>query len=90
MSQNLKYMLKEAAIPTLLTALFFTLLSINNPASAFSDEILSNVKSAFNINLWLVIPALFILVLPVLRVSVKKAMGASIAAAFLVSVFVQK
>ena len=61
------------------SALSYTLSCLSQPhCQRGSSHLRSNKKSDFNISFWLVVPALLMLVLPLLKVDVKIAMGLSI------------
>ncbi len=87
---NLKPLLINAIAPTLLTCVFFTVLSFSNPSSATSSGIAEDIKLTFSLTPWTLVPAVLILLLPILKVSVKIAMSLSFLSAGVISFFVQK
>lgn len=86
---NVKRMFKTAAIPYALCLVIYTALSFRNPITAVDETMLSALDDSFNISLWTVLPAVIMLVLPFLKVPIRRAMAVSGAAAFLITVLAQ-
>ena len=86
---NVKRMMTTGLLPLVLSAGIYLILSIKNPISHVDETILGALRSDFTINLWLIVPAVLMLVLPLFKVRVMIAMTASILSAVAVSVFVQ-
>lgn len=86
---NVKEMLKTGLIPLILSTAVYVVLSVKNPITHIDHTVLSALQSDFTINLWLVLPAILMLILPLFKVQVMIAMTASIFSAFVVSVAVQ-
>lgn len=86
---NVKEMMKTGIIPLVLSAIVYLALSIRNPITHVDDGVLNALQSDFSINWWLVVPAILMLVLPLLKVNVMIAMAASIFSGFIVSMAVQ-
>lgn len=86
---NVKEMMKTGIIPLVLSAMVYLALSIRNPITHVDDGVLNALQSDFAINWWLVVPAILMLVLPLLKVNVMIAMAASIFSGFIVSMAVQ-
>lgn len=86
---NVKMMMKTAIVPLGITFSIYAVLSFLNPIESVDPIFMTTLKSEFNISLWCVIPAICMLVLPLLKVKVVNAMLASIATGILVSIFVQ-
>lgn len=86
---NVRLMLKTGALATLLTLAGFFVFSLQNPISAVDPSIVTALLQSFDLSLWAVVPALFMLLLPLLGVGVRWALGASIVSAFGVAVFLQ-
>ena len=81
---------KRAALPLALSALIYGILSFLTPGRFADSLITADILDSYTINFWLVIPAVLVLVLPILRVNVRASMAASIIAAAAVTIFVQK
>lgn len=86
---NVKRMTKTGILPLALSTGIYLVFSIREPISQVDDTIFSALQSAFTINLWLALPAVLMLVLPLFKVGVMLAMSASILSAAAVSLFVQ-
>lgn len=86
---NVREMLKTAALPTVLTAAFFAALSLRHPITRVDGAVLSALTDNFSLHWATLLPAALVLVLPLFRVPVKWAMGASALAAFALTVLLQ-
>jgi len=86
---NVKLMLKIAAVPFALTLLIYTGLSFQNPITRVDETLLNALEAHSVINLWVAVPAILMLILPLFHLPIRRAMAISAAAAFLLSVFVQ-
>ncbi len=86
---NLRRMMKTALLPLALCFLLYGLLSPRYPLTAGEGGLLGAMAGEFTLTLWCVIPAILMLVLPLCKVPVRRAMGLSILSAFALSVFVQ-
>lgn len=84
---NVKKMAKTAWLPLVLTLGIYSVLSFSNPIRAVDQSFLHSLESEFSLSLWAVVPALCMVVLPLLRVPVIYAMLASIASGSAVSLF---
>lgn len=87
---NVKRMFKTAAIPYALCLVIYTLLSFRNPITTVDETMLSALKESFDISFWTVIPAVIMIVLPFLKVPIRKAMAISAAVAFIITIAVQR
>ena len=87
---NVKLMMKTAMVPLAICTVLYGGLSFANPINHVDQSFLHTLSQEFNISWWCVIPAIFMLVLPLVKVKVVDAMLISIGSAFLISLFVQK
>jgi NhaC family Na+:H+ antiporter len=87
--RNVREMLKTAALPTLLTALIFAVLSLRNPITAVDETVLLALSGNFSLHPIVLLPAALVLLLPLFKVPVKWAMAASAAVALLLTVLLQ-
>lgn len=87
--QNVREMLKTAALPTALTAGFYAVLSLRNPISAMDGAVLNALTSDFSLHWTVLLPAALMLLLPLCKVKVKWAMALSALTAFFLTVFLQ-
>ncbi|MBQ8389519.1 MAG: hypothetical protein IJX52_00880 [Oscillibacter sp.] len=83
---NIKEMLRTAALPTVLTALFYTLLSRFHPITTVDPEVLSALSEGFDLQPLVLLPAALMLALPLVKVPIKTAMAVSAALALVLSV----
>lgn len=86
---NVRLMFKTGALPTLLTALGFLFLSARSPISVVDPAILEALQNSFDLSFWSVLPAILMLVLPLLGIEVRWALIASILSALGVTVLLQ-
>lgn len=86
----LKSLKRTSIIPLILTSIFYTLISFNNPLIANGNNITSLLSSNFKINFIVLLPALIMLILSTFKYDVKKAMAISIIAGALVALLVQE
>ena len=86
---NIREMLKTGVLPTLLTILFYALLSLRHPITTVDPEVLAALSGGFDLSLWTLLPAALMLTLPRLKVPIKLAMAASAVLALILSVVLQ-
>ena len=87
--KNVKIMFKTAAIPFVVTLAFYTFLSLRNPIQHVDESIVSAFENSFSLSVWAFIPAVLMLVLPLVKLSVSKSMWISIASGVIISWCVQ-
>jgi len=87
--ENIKNMFKTGALPFVLSAILYLILSIKFPLNSKVDFISQEIIKVFNINLITLIPALIILVFSFFKINVKKLMLLSIIAASVISITLQ-
>ena len=87
---NVRHMLKTGALPCVLTLVFYTYHSLRSPIAAVDTALLTALEAQFDLNRLLFLPAALMLVLPAVRVPLRLCMGLSAAAAFLLTVLVQR
>lgn len=86
---NIRLMMRTALLPFLLSLLFYLLLSLNNPMRGVDGSALAALETEFNLSPLAGLPALIMLVLPLMGVKVFPAFLASILCAFFCTVSVQ-
>ena len=87
--RNVRQMLRTALLPTLLTLAAYTLLSFRHPISGTGGSALSALTDHFSISWTALLPAVVMFLLPLFKVPIKLAMGASIAVAVVLAAAVQ-
>ena len=87
---NIRNMHRTGWLPMLVTIGIYAVLSAKNPIQGVEDSLLQLLLEDHSIALWTVVPAVVMLVLPLVKVSIRTTLMASCAAAFVVSVFVQE
>lgn len=87
---NVKNMAFSAMLPMLLSILFYGAFSQAFPLKIEGNTLPQTLENAFHIGPLMLLPALLMFLLPALHVPVKKSMAASIAAALILSLAVQK
>lgn len=86
---NVREMLRTAALPTVLTIGVFAVLSLRNPISSVDSAVLSALSEHFSLHWATLLPAVIMLILPLLKVPVKWAMAISALCAFALTVLLQ-
>ncbi len=86
---NVRRMHRTALLPYALCLAFYAFLSIRNPMTGADSMLLDALAERFDLALWTALPAVVMLLLPLLRVPIWIAMSVSGATAFLLSVFLQ-
>ncbi len=86
---NVRRMFKTAALPYALCLAAYAVLSLRNPIVSVDETMLRALAESFVISPWALVPALIMLVLPLVRVPIRSAMALSAAAAFLITTTVQ-
>lgn len=87
---NVKLMMRTAFVPLLMTIAVYGVLSAMNPISHVDQSLIENFEGEFSLSPWSFVPAIIIIILPLLKVGVIQAMGASIVSGVLVACLVQK
>ena len=85
---NLRNMFRTGALPVLLTAGVYAVLSVRHPITAVDESLLQALRDSAVISLWALLPAVIMLVLPLVKVPVTLSIALSVAAGA-VSIFVQ-
>lgn len=75
---NFKRMLRNGAAPFLLTCAGYALLSLLGPEHVMPEGATDALRAHFTFNIWVLLPAVVILVFGLLRIDVKTAMATSI------------
>jgi len=86
---NVKYMMKTGAIPVLLTVIIYAVLSASNPINTVDESFLTLISSEFDLSFLTVLPALVMIVLPLLKVPVRLSMLISVIVSFVISLTLQ-
>lgn len=89
MRKNVREMLKTSLIPLILCCILYAGLSLVTPMQSIDTEITGRLGVEFHLSWWCLIPAILMIVLPFCGMQIKWSMAVSLAASFLVAVFVQ-
>ena len=87
--RNVRQMLRTGLLPTLLALALYTLLSFLHPITGLDSGALSALTDNFAMSWTALLPAVVMFVLPLFKVPIKAAMGASIAVAAVLGIAVQ-
>jgi len=87
--RNVREMLRTGALPTVLSILFYAVLSFLNPITTVDETVLSTLSQHFSLHWIVLLPALVMLALPLAKVPVKWAMLVSAAIAFILTIALQ-
>ncbi len=88
-NKNVRLMFKTALFPLILCTAIYAVLSLRNPMRSLDTSMVDGISSAFRISLWALLPAAFMLILPICKVPVYRCMLLSIVSAAFIAVFVQ-
>lgn len=86
---NVKLMMKTALLPLAVSTVIYSVLSVMNPISHVDENLIRQFEDSFDISLWAFLPAVFMLLLPLLKVGIIQAMFASIISGVMVAWLVQ-
>lgn len=89
MRQNVKAMLRCSLVPFFATLLLYFILSFLTPAAAKDAGVTTQLSKEFTLSGYCLIPAVLMIVLPFLNVSIRLSMGISLLSSVLISLFVQ-
>lgn len=87
---NVRLMLRTAALPFGLCTVFYLALSQAHPLNAVDPALVGMLHENFRLSWWLLLPVVLMLALPFFKVEVRHAMLCSIVCAFALTVFVQR
>ena len=87
--ENKKWLLKTGVFPLGVTGIIFTVLSFKNPISGVSQSVMESLSGTYDISLWAAVPAIVLLVLPWMKVSVSNTILISAITSFVVAVIFQ-
>lgn len=87
---NVKLMMRTALVPLLMTLGIYIVFSINNPIQQVDVSVLGALREGFVLSWWEVVPAIVMLVLPFLNVSIMWSMTASIITGGAITLIIQK
>ena len=86
---NVKRMAVSGILPFVVCLAVYAVLSVKNPIGTVDEHVLSSFRSIFAITPWALIPAVFLLILPLMRIPILWCMTASIISGVLVARFCQ-
>jgi len=87
--RNVRQMLRTALLPTLLTAGFYSLLSVRHPLAAVDETVLKALAARFVMSRWALLPAAVMILLPLLKVPIQWTIAASAATAGILAIGLQ-
>ncbi len=87
---NVKKMMVTGAVPFVVTVIIYLFMSKSNPVQITDSTLLNDISSSFSLSYITVLPAVIIFILALLKKSVKMSLFFSIAAAFVICLYVQK
>lgn len=86
---NVKLMFRTGALPFTIALVVYVILSITNPITSVDQNMVQTFENEFNISMWSFLPAVLVIGMPLLKISVVKAMMASIISAAIIAWLVQ-
>lgn len=86
---NVKMMMRTGLLPFLLCLVVYSVMSTRNPITHVDAQLLQTFENEFNLSPWAFVPAVLMLILPLLKVSVLRSMFVSIITGIFVACLVQ-
>lgn len=86
---NIKTKFKTAIIPFILTVILYTIFSIAQPLNLAESTMSTDILNTFKINLWVLLPAVIILIMAAFKIDVKISMLFSIISALVIGFLLQ-
>lgn len=86
---NVRLMMKSGLLPLLITTAIYIVLSLTHPISHVDPEIIASFEKEFSLSPWAFVPAVLMLLLPLLKVGIFISIGSSVVSAVLVAWLVQ-
>lgn len=86
---NVKLMFKTSAVPLIVITMIYAALSVLNPLKAVDTSILKALQTEFNLSFWVIIPAIFMLILPLFKINIVWVFITSIVSGFVITLTVQ-
>lgn len=87
---NVKLMMKTGALPLAITVIAYGIISFLNPISHVDEAVLKSFEDSFTLSLWGFLPAVIMLLLPLLKVGIIPSIGASVISGVIVGWLVEK
>ena len=76
-------------IPTIISIVFYTIFSINNPLTFIENSLSTSLFDYYNISVVLLIPAIIIILLSIKKIPITKSITISVIAAIIICLFIQ-
>ena len=89
MADNRKEMARTAIVPTILTSIFFLLLSLYGPKNEVNINLLNDLKTLVNFSLICIIPAIAIFILAAFKINTRGLLVVSISISMIIAYFYQ-
>ncbi|MBQ9016068.1 MAG: sodium:proton antiporter [Firmicutes bacterium] len=86
---NVRLMMKSGLLPLLVTTGIYAVLSVTHPISHVDPQIIAAFEREFSLSVWAFVPAVLMLLLPLLKIGIFISIGASVVSAVLVAWLVQ-
>lgn len=87
---NVKMLLRTGLLPFLICCIVYTFFSFTNPLTHVDGTLITTFEKEFTLSLWAFLPAIFMIILPLLKVKLMHSMWVSIICGSTIAVFVQK
>jgi NhaC family Na+:H+ antiporter len=87
---NVKMLLRTGMLPFFICCIVYSIFSIQNPLTHVDKSLIEMFENEFTLSLWAFVPAIFMIVMPLLRIKLITSMWTSIILGSLVAVFIQK
>lgn len=88
--KNVKMLLRTGLLPFIICCVIYTIFSVRNPLTHVDETLIEMFEKEFTLSLWAFVPAVFMIIMPLLRIKLITSMWTSIFFGSLVAVFIQK
>lgn len=86
---NIRNMMVTSWIPLIFSLLFYLILSLSNPIQITDKTLVLEITRTFDINLWVLLPALAIIILSVFKIEVKLSLLCSLIIGLIIGMTIQ-
>lgn len=87
---NIKMLLRTGMLPFLICCVVYSIFSIQNPLTHVDESLIEMFEKEFTLSLWAFVPAIFMIIMPLLRIKLITSMWTSIILGSLVAIYIQK
>jgi len=87
---NVRMLLRTGTLPFMVCCVIYSIFSIMNPLTHVDGTLIELFEREFTLSLWAFIPAIVMIIMPLLRIKLISSMWTSISLGSLIAIFIQK